>query len=154
MNNFSWFNYLKNHILKKHSNLFLVFLLMLNWCILLLLYNQRSIESGTLFHSNLDLTDTSPCLLIHSHFWSHHKCSYNPHLIRDICLLLEEFAVVTQFMIFPLELLGSAEKPMPGPSSSKGKIMKWAKFQIIGGKHNCSYYLCYNHNGPYSICLH
>ena len=56
------------------------------------------------------------------------------HLIRDICLLLGEFFVVSHFTIFPLDLLGSAEKPMAGPSSSKGKIMK---FQISGGKHNC-----------------
>ena len=43
---------------------------------------------------------------------------------KDICLLLEEFVVVTQLMIFPFELLGSAEKPMAGPSSCKGKIMR------------------------------
>ena len=66
-------------------------------------------------------------------FWG----SIKPHLIRDICLLLGEFVVVSHFTIFPLELLGLAEKPMAGPSSSKGKIVKWDTFQIIGGKHNC-----------------
>ena len=40
---------------------------------------------------------------------------------KDICLLLEEFVVVTQLMIFPFELLGLAEKPMAGLISSKGK---------------------------------
>ena len=43
--------------------------------------------------------------------------------------------------IFPLELLGSAEKPMAGPSSSKGKILRRDTVQISGGKHNCPLYL-------------
>ena len=46
------------------------------------------------------------------------------HLIRDICLLFGEFVVVSQLMIFHLELLGLADKPMAGPSSSKGKILR------------------------------
>ena len=46
-------------------------------------------------------------------------------LLGDICLLLREFVVVSHFMIFPLELLGLAEKPMAGPNSSKGKILRW-----------------------------
>ena len=58
-------------------------------------------------------------------------------LLGDICLLLREFVVVSHFTIFPLELLGSAEKPMASLSSSKGKIMRWDTFQISGGKHNC-----------------
>ena len=33
-----------------------------------------------------------------------------------------EFVVVSHLKIFPLQLLGLAEKPMAGPSSSKGKI--------------------------------
>ena len=63
---------------------------------------------------------------------------FKSHLIRDISLLLGEYVVVSQLMIFPLELLGSAEKPMAArPSNSKGKIMSWDKFQIIGGKYKC-----------------
>ena len=46
-----------------------------------------------------------------------------------------EFVVVSQFTIFLLELLGSAEKPMAAPSDSKRKIMSWDEFQIIGGKN-------------------
>ena len=45
------------------------------------------------------------------------------HLIRDICLMLGEFFVVSQLTIFLLELLGSAEKPMAGLSNSKRKIV-------------------------------
>ena len=41
------------------------------------------------------------------------------------------------FTIFPLDLLGLAEKPMASLSSSKGKIVKWDTFQISGSKHNC-----------------
>jgi len=37
--------------------------------------------------------------------------------------MLGEFFVVSQLMIFLLELLGSAEKPMAGPSNSKRKIV-------------------------------
>ena len=48
-------------------------------------------NSGTLFHSNLDLTHTSPCLLIYSHFWSHHTCSYNHNGPYSICLHQEQF---------------------------------------------------------------
>ena len=59
------------------------------------------------------------------------------HLIGDICLLLEEFVVVTQFMIFPIEPLGLAEKLMASPSSTKGKIVRLDTFQTSGGKHNC-----------------
>ena len=47
-----------------------------------------------------------------------------PHSIRDICLLVGEFIVVSQLTIFPLELLVLAEKPMVGPSNSKGKIVR------------------------------
>ena len=43
------------------------------------------------------------------------------HLIRGICLLFREFVVVSQLKIFLLELLGSAEKPMAGPSNSERK---------------------------------
>ena len=50
------------------------------------------------------------------------------NLKRDICLLLGEYVVVSQLMIFPSNLLGSAEKPMAGPINSKGKIMSWDKF--------------------------
>ena len=55
--------------------------------------------------------------------------------IRVFCLMLliptsnmghlfvvGEFVVVSHLKIFPLQLLGPAEKPMAGPSSSKGKI--------------------------------
>ena len=59
------------------------------------------------------------------------------HIISDICLLLEKFVVVSHLTIFPLELLGLAEKPMAGLSSSKGKIMRWDTFQISGSKHKC-----------------
>ena len=58
-------------------------------------------------------------------------------LLGDICLLLREFVVVSHFTIFPLELLGSAEKPMASSNSSKGKILRWDTFQISGGKLNC-----------------
>ena len=51
-------------------------------------------------------------------------CGTLSKLLGDICLLLREFVVVSHFTIFPLELLGSAEKPMAGPNWSKGKIMK------------------------------
>ena len=40
---------------------------------------------------------------------------------KDICLLLEKFVIVTQLMIFPFWAAWVAEKPMAGPSSSKGK---------------------------------
>ena len=60
-----------------------------------------------------------------------------PHSIRDICWLVGVFIVVSQLTIFPLDLLGLAEKPMASLSSSKGKIVKWDTFQIIGSKHNC-----------------
>ena len=46
------------------------------------------------------------------------------HLIWDICLLLGEFVVVSHLKIFPLQLLEPADKPMAGPSSSKGKILR------------------------------
>ena len=36
-----------------------------------------------------------------------------------------EFVVVSHLKIFPLQLLGLADKPMAGPSSSKGKILRW-----------------------------
>ena len=51
--------------------------------------------------------------------------------------VVKEFVVVSHLKIFPLQLLGPAEKPMAGPSRSKGKIVKLDTFQIIGGKHNC-----------------
>ena len=35
-----------------------------------------------------------------------------------------EFVVVSHLKIFPLQLLGPADKPMAGPSSSKGKILR------------------------------
>ena len=44
---------------------------------------------------------------------------------------------VSHLKIFPLQLLGPAEKPMAGPSSSKGKILRWDTFQVSGGKFNC-----------------
>ena len=40
------------------------------------------------------------------------------HLIRDICLLSGEFVVVFHLKIFPLQLLGPAEKPMAGPQAA------------------------------------
>ena len=57
---------------------------------------------------------------------------YNSHL-----MLLGEFVVVSHLTIFPLELLGLAEKLMAGPSSTKGKIVRLDTFQISGGKNNC-----------------
>ena len=47
----------------------------------------------------------------------------NSHLIRDICLSLGEFVVVSQLMIFLLKLLGSAEKPMAIPRNYNRKIV-------------------------------
>ena len=38
--------------------------------------------------------------------------------------VVEEFVVVSHLKIFPLQLLGPAEKPMAGPSSSEGKILR------------------------------
>ena len=35
-----------------------------------------------------------------------------------------EFVVVSHLKIFPLQLLGPADKPMAGPSSCKGKILR------------------------------
>ena len=35
-----------------------------------------------------------------------------------------EFVVVSHLKIFPLQLLGPADKQMAGPSSSKGKILR------------------------------
>ena len=35
-----------------------------------------------------------------------------------------EFVVVSHLKIFPLQLLGPADKPMANPSSSKGKILR------------------------------
>ena len=35
-----------------------------------------------------------------------------------------EFVVVSHLKIFPLQLLEPADKPMAGPSSSKGKILR------------------------------
>ena len=37
-------------------------------------------------------------------------------------VVMGEFVVVSHLKIFPLQLLGPAEKPMAGPRSSKGKI--------------------------------
>ena len=48
-----------------------------------------------------------------------------------------EFVVVSHLKIFPLQLLGPADKPMADPSSSKGKILRLDTFQISGGKFNC-----------------
>ena len=83
--------------------------------------------------------------------------SCTKHLIRDMCLLLVEFVVVSQLTIFLLELLGSAEKPMAGPSSSKGKIVRWNTFQISGGKHNCLLlpvmYYCINLASTCQLCI-
>ena len=38
--------------------------------------------------------------------------------------VVREFVVASHLKIFPLQLLGPAEKPMAGPSSSKGKILR------------------------------
>ena len=56
------------------------------------------------------------------------------HRYQDILILptsnighlfvVGEFVVVSHLKIFPLLLLGPADKPMAGPSSSKGKIVK------------------------------
>ena len=72
-------------------------------------------------------------LFISSFIWS--------HLIRTFVCCWKNLLLWLSSWFFPFELLGSAEKPMAGPSSCKGKIMRWEKFEIIGGKHNCSYYL-------------
>ena len=65
----------------------------------------------------------------------------HPHLIRTFVCCWKNLLLWLSSWFFPFELLGSAEKPMAGPSSCKGKIMRWEKFQIIGSKHKCSYYL-------------
>ena len=62
---------------------------------------------------------------------------YKSHLIYRHLFVVREFVVVSHLKIFPLQLLGPAEKPMASPSSSKGKILRWDTFQIIGGKFNC-----------------
>ena len=72
-------------------------------------------------------------LFISSFIWS--------HLIRTFVCCWKNLLLWLSSWFFPFELLGSAEKPMAGPSSCKGKIMRWEKFQIIGSKHKCSYYL-------------
>ena len=46
------------------------------------------------------------------------------HLIYRHLLVDREFVVVSHLKIFPLQLLGPANKPMAGPSSSKGKILR------------------------------
>ena len=51
------------------------------------------------------------------------KTTFLPHLTSDICVLLEEFVVVSQLMIFLSELLGLAKKPMASPSNSERKIV-------------------------------
>ena len=38
--------------------------------------------------------------------------------------VVREFVVVSHLKIFPLQLLGPAEKPMAGPSSCKGKFLR------------------------------
>ena len=38
--------------------------------------------------------------------------------------VVEEFVVVSHLKIFPLQLLGPADKPMAGLSSSKGIILR------------------------------
>ena len=43
-----------------------------------------------------------------------------------------EFVVASHLKIFPLQLLGPAEKPMAGPSSSKGKILTDQFFEGSG----------------------
>ena len=55
--------------------------------------------------------------------WNKKLYKFNTHLLRDICLFLGEFVVVSQLTIFLLELLGLAEKLMAGPSNSKIKIV-------------------------------
>ena len=65
------------------------------------------------------------------------ECSNVTHLIRDIYLLSREFVVVSHLKIFPFPAIGFSA----GPSSSKGKILRWDTFQISGGKHNCPYYM-------------
>ena len=47
-----------------------------------------------------------------------HTASNMGHLF-----VVGEFVVVSHLKIFPLQLLGPAEKSMAGPSSSKGKIL-------------------------------
>ena len=61
----------------------------------------------------------------------------NSTSIMGHLLVVGEFVVVSHLKIFPLQLLGPADKPMAGPSSSKGKILRWDTFQISGGKFNC-----------------
>ena len=46
------------------------------------------------------------------------------HSYKGQLCLLPLIWNVSHLKIFPLELLGSAEKPMPGLSSSKGKILR------------------------------
>ena len=69
------------------------------------------------------------------------KCedSFGAKILRDDCarprcifytsnmrhlFVVGEFVVVSHLKIFPLQLLGPADKPMAGPSSSKGKILR------------------------------
>ena len=52
------------------------------------------------------------------------KNKLDSHLIYRHLLVDREFVVVSHLKIFPLQLLGPAEKPMAGPSSCKGKILR------------------------------
>ena len=100
------------------------------------MYNQIVISSATTSINYLLFQDINWYSYAYRiEIWQILKRFTYTHLIRDICLLMGEFVVVSQFTIFLLELLGSAEKPMAGPSNSKRKIVSWDKFRIIGGKN-------------------
>ena len=80
-------------ISKKYSNLFLVFHVMSNSCRFLLHISNDPIHSCTLSQSNLNLTSTGPCLLLHSRFSNHHKLLFYHNCSYKICLHVVEFLV-------------------------------------------------------------
>ena len=57
---------------------------------------------------------------ISAHFLSRSPTTSN---MRHL-FVVGEFVVVSHLKIFPLQLLGPADKPMAGPNSSKGKILR------------------------------
>ena len=77
--------------------------------------------------------------------WTEYLGSKNmvvPHLIYRHLLVDREFVVVSHLKIFPLQLLGPAEKPMAGPSSCKGKILRWDTTTNSLSTSKCLYMRC------------